>query len=562
MKYERLRRGFSRAAIFILSALVAGTVPVTAQPSGSYPAMACAQAEHSIVLKKGGVTAAPPEPGCVPVEIPVPPESVRWAAWIPSDGTDEAERVTLEGAERHDRFEPTLARVERRDTLPPRPPALLVGQSLIEGITARPFGVEERVEVSRGDRRVTLTCREGSQPAGIILDPGAVRIPQGASLAIRVSAENGSGFRAGLVPAGSSAEALWPLPAQGTTDLAVPQTRELRDSPWLIVACPAGGGSMAISDLKLVPHLSDPERPIPKAAWAWKPDLWRDRPDVLLQRARSSGLSRLFISVEIEDGQLKGATALAAFVERARDLGIATAIVEGDPGMALQPGRTAAVSRLSAIQAYQQNAAPKARLAGVQYDIEPYLLPAFATDPAGVLEGWATTIRALRQATDLELDLVLPFWLTGQDLASKSVLPAIKEAADRITVMAYRTTLDDLQAAAEPFLSWGATEGVPVHIALESGPIADEQHRVYQRSARGELLIHPQGTRALVLLLDGPVEHAAPLAFMLSRTINIRGSIVSFLGESQRMIELADQAAGIFRAWPSFGGLAFHGLLE
>lgn len=535
---------------------------MNAQPSGSYPALACDQAGQSVALRKRGEPAAPPGPGCTPVELPVPPESVRWAAWVPAEGIANVERVTLEGADRNNRFEPAAARLDRPDARPPRPSALPVGRSFIEAVTARPFGVEERVEVSRDNRRLILTCRDGSRTAGIILDPGAFRVPHGAALAIRFSTENASGFGAGLTPAGSSTETLLPLSSSGTTDLAIPPASEFRDSPWLIIACPAGRGSMTLSDLELVPHAPATGRAIPKAAWAWQPGLWRDRPDILLQRARSSGLSRLFVSVEIEGNRLKDATAFAAFVERARDLGIAIVIVEGDPGMVLEPGRAAALSRLAAIGTYQQNAAATARIAGVQYDIEPYLLPAFATNPAEVLTGWATTIGTLRQATDLELDLVLPFWLPDHDLAPRSVMPAIKNAADRITVMAYRTTLDDVQAVAEPFLSWGATEGIPVHIALEAGPIADEQHRVYQRAARGELLIHPEGTRALVLLLDGPAELSVPLVFTFSHAIDVPGSIVSFRGASERMIGLADQAADIFHAWPSFGGFAFHGLLE
>jgi hypothetical protein len=281
-----------------------------------------------------------------------------------------------------------------------------------------------------------------------------------------------------------------------------------------------------------------------------------------LQQAQSSGLSRLFVSVEIDGPQLKDEVAFGSFVKHARRLGIAIVIVEGDPGMALEPGRTEALARLAAIGAYQQSAAPSARIAGVQYDIEPYLLPAFGQDPADVLEGWATTITSLRQATGLDLDLVLPFWLADHDLAARSVLPAIKAAADRITIMAYRTALPDLQAAAEPFLSWGTAEGVPVHVALEAGPIGDELHRVYRPASRGELLIYPQGQRAVVLLLHRSAQEKMPLAFALSHEIKASGSKVSFLGNSEQMIAVSGHAANIFRAWPSFGGLAFHGLVE
>lgn len=557
----RNKRAAGLAAAASLVSVLAGNQPAMAQNMPSFPAFACPQTGSSIALvKREGSTSTAPE--CLPVDLPVPFESVRWATWVPGDKLANIERIALERVLLNNAFEYSSARLDSKDLGPPHPKTLAVGQSLVKTVTPRPFGVEERVAISSDNGQITLTCRDGNQPAGVILDPGAVHIPQGATLAVRWSAEGDSGFKAGLTRSGASAEAVQPLRTGEQSDLAVPEDPSLRDAPWFVVACPDGAGSIRISDFQLVPSSSLQKTPIPKAAWAWKPALWKDDPEALLQRTQSLGLSRLFVSVDIEGSKVKDAATFREFVKRAQTLGIAVVVVEGDPEMVLEAGRAAALSRLAALDAYQKNADPVSRIAGVQYDIEPYLLPAFATNPADILEGWSTTVRLLRQATDMELDLVLPFWLPGHELAAASLLPSIKTAANRITVMAYRTNPQDLQAAAELFLSWGSTEGVPVHVALEAGPIPEEKHHIYRPAPHGELLLVPQGDRALLLLLEQPNQDATQFSFAFSHTIAVPGSGVSFLGDTGRMIATADEASDIFRAWPSFAGVAFHGLVE
>jgi len=256
--------------------------------------------------------------------------------------------------------------------------------------------------------------------------------------------------------------------------------------------------------------------------------------------------------------------ALARFVETARGAGVEIVVVEGDPGMALEEGRRIALNRQAAILAYERGAEPTQRLAGLQYDIEPYLLPDYAGDPAAVQLGWAETIKALHRAgPGLTLDIVLPFWLADDENAVATVLSAVARAAGRITVMAYRTDGAAIQAAAEPLLAWSDREGVPVHVALEAGPLEDEVARFYSRAPKGELWVAPQaGGGMLALQLDEPRADPRALVYGLSYEIATPAHRVSFLGDEKRLMREADAVAAAFQAWPSFGGIAYHGAIE
>jgi hypothetical protein len=315
------------------------------------------------------------------------------------------------------------------------------------------------------------------------------------------------------------------LSGRGT--LAVPEDGRLRDNPALVAVCPAGAASFRVTALTLVPSREPPA--VARSAWAWKPESWRIDPEALLSAAERHAIGRLFVSVEIADDVLKHEAEFASFVTMARARGVAVVPVEGDPAMALAEGRAMAVRRLRVLAAYQSRAAPEARLAGVQYDIEPYLLP-YAADPEPILSGWAETLRALKDAAgDLPLDLALPFWLPEDEAAERLVLPAVEAVASSVTAMAYQTTADALQRAAEPLLAWGAVRGRAVHVALEAGPLDDEVTRRYREAPGGELLAVPHEGGSLLLLAtaSGPTRGAR--SFALERETVAAAENVSFL---------------------------------
>jgi hypothetical protein len=181
------------------------------------------------------------------------------------------------------------------------------------------------------------------------------------------------------------------------------------------VLCPQEAGALLLQDLRLSPVAAPPGDRPPLATWIWQPDAWARAPGALLDRAEAEGVRTLFLGLDVASGRVRDADALRALNEEAHRRGLRVLAVEGDPAMVPPRGRHHAVARARAIRAYQERAPQAARLDGVQYDIEPYLLPEFDPRDEADLRAWADTYADLNRALDARLDIVLPFWIAGTD---------------------------------------------------------------------------------------------------------------------------------------------------
>lgn len=570
-----MNRGAKRAAglitWLIVSVLQPGGFALGQQAVGAaadptrpvYRAMLCSDRSGRLTITEAPQE-APPGEGCRSLGLPVPPDSVRWAGALPAATPPGPDSLVLSGTGRDADFQPTAASFAERPGPPARPGPLALDQPLIPGLSARVFGVEERATFTRTDSEITLQCRPGARAAGLVLDPGPARLPHGAALVLRWHVTGDPGFAAAHAGADSDGQSL-PLPPDGILDQAPSRSAAAWEAPRFVLSCPADAGSLTLHDLRLAPQ---PAARMPaqaaRSAWAWRSQRWREAPERLVAEARALGTDRLFVSVEIADGTILEEARFSDFVRLAGASGIAVAAVEGDPGMALDAGRTEAIRRLEALAAYQRRSTDDRRLAGVQYDIEPYLLPGFRTDPERILRGWATTLDGLSAAAPpLALDLVLPFWLPLHG-ASDLVLPTVRRVAERVTVMAYRTAPSEILAAAEPMLAWSTEAGRPLHVALEAGPVGDETTRTYRRAKSGDLLLVTEpGGGGLALLLAQPVTlTASDRLYSQQRESTFPGARVSFLSDRHRLEEALTQVSARSSAWPSFSGIALHGLID
>lgn len=516
------------------------------------PAFVCRNPDGRTVVK---TAADGPAGTCQVAELPVPPAAIRWGQWLPHAAEPGASLV-LDGTGQGLEFTPGSARWHRSDAPPDRGPALPLGTNLLAVAALRPFGAEERTTTARSGEAIRIACSVGSKPAGVVLDLSPQRLPDGARLRIRLQADRAPGFRAGVAPRGGTPEHWTDLGAGGGD---IDPAGAPGDAWWLVIACPDDPGELSLESAVLVPEPA-PSRPVGYAAWAWAPHLWRDEGVRLLARASALGLDRLFVAVAIADGAIRDEAAFGRFVADARRLGIAVTVVEGDPAMALPEGRAVALRRLEALRTYQARAPEPARLEGVQYDIEPYILPAYAAEPAVVQRGWGDTIAALGAASGpLALDFVLPFWLAG-DEAAGAVLPQLQRTAASITIMAYRTAPEAVQAAAEPLLAWASHQGIPARVALEAGPLGNEVARTYTPSPEGDVWVVPIPDGAVALILNGRMRLPVGQGFALAREDVSPADRVSFLGDQARMRAVANHSLTMFRAWSAFEGFAFHGL--
>lgn len=443
----------------------------------------------------------------------------------------------------------------RRGDAAARLPALPAGADLLGQARATAFGVEERCRGQAREGGIDLICRPGTSAAGLLLRFDS-RYPRGAALAGAVSARGDPGFRVQFAhPGEDAADAREALTADA---LPIPVGRDDRPARLVILAPPAGG-TLRIDRAMLAP-LAPPTAPRGGGgAWAWEPALWQRSGPALLDAAAARGLDRLSVTLAVRGDRVEDGAALVAFVREARLQGIAVEAVEGDPDMVLEDGLASALVRARAIAAWQKAAPPDARLAGVQYDIEPYTLPAWGREPAS-WRGWARAVRALARAAGAPVHLILPFWVAEEE-EGRAFLAEVESSASGITIMAYRTDAAAVAVIAEPLLAWAGAAGKPVRVALESGPVAEEAEESFAPAPRGRIAVRetPAGTaRATLLNRDAALPGALMYAFT-ARTAAPPAQI-SFLGDERRMVETARELAGPLSAWSAFEGFAYHGL--
>lgn len=443
-------------------------------------------------------------------------------------------------------------RLSLRERTPETPLPLPLMSDLLEGATARPFGVEERCRVAGTAGGLALECDAGSAAAGVVVDLGGT-LPRGASLAAAVRSRGAAGFSTQLVSAGADAESPLAL-KEGATRLPVPGAGA--GPAQLAIVAPAEGGRLQLEGLELVAAVPKGEGAA-RSAWAWEPRRWRDEPERLIAEAVARGVRRLSVTLDIPEGRVRDPAALGRFVGLAGDAGLTVEAVEGDPQMVEAGGLGRALERARAIAAYQAEAPAKARLAGVQYDIEPYSLAGWGRPPTD-FTAWAGAVNRLAAAAATRIDLVLPCWIADTD-SGRAFLAEVRPSLRSLTAMTYRTDPAALTRAAEPLLHWGAAAGVPVRIALEAGPVADEWEELFAPAPAGTLAVKAGAGASAELYAAATAVAGAAMYASLGRT-RVRGDRISFLGDEARMMATAGRLEPAFAAWPSFAGYAFHGL--
>ncbi|HEY1104088.1 MAG TPA: hypothetical protein VGE70_11765 [Burkholderiaceae bacterium] len=467
--------------------------------------------------------------------------------------------LTLSGTPHADRFSISdLTPHAGSEALPPTPP-LPYSRNLLPLLQVRVFGAEARATLPPAGEGVVLQCTPGSQPAGLVLSaerplPGSPALLQmqvrGAGL-FQLHAVNAdeaarqSGTMLGEIHPGDSRPLhRYPLPRTAPGAHAW--------SHWTI-ACPPSSAQLVLQNLQLQPAAAGP---VPaRSAWVWQPGAWRDTPDTVLARAQRHGIQTLFITVPLAAGAVQDPASLGRFIAQARAADVAVWAVDGDPRMVLPREHAIAAARARAFAQYNRQAAPQARLAGVQFDVEPYLLPGYDLATEQWERHYVALVAALQDAAGgLPLDMVVPFWWGSH----ATLRDAMASHVNSLTVMNYRTDPAEIVRFAQPWLEWGSRWGKTVRVALEAGPIAPETQRRYTPQATGELwLLALQGQHFLVLLANAAPNPHGP-AFRASGSRLLTGDATTFHAQPQRLLELLPALEAQFSAWPEFAGMALH----
>jgi hypothetical protein len=419
----------------------------------------------------------------------------------------------------------------------------------------RTFGDEGRASTNLNGATAALTCNEGHSPAGLIIPLGAPAA--GAALKVVLEIEATAGFRAQVVDAALEATASGRLIDGGSSQFEAPLPPA--SSINLIVSCPLTEGVLKIRGGRVegVSHGTPPRR----SAWAWEPEIWKDQGDALIDVSVNRAIAELYISLPIESGGVEHQSSLEKFVATAHLRGLRVLAVEGDPGMIWEAGTGHALSRAAAVAAYNRPRQRSERLDGLQYDIEPYLQPGFASSSETFWLRWARTLLALQKSYGDAIEVVVPYWMLSSP-GGQEGLELLGPEIKGLVIMAYRTKPAEIIEAAAPLLSWATKRDLPARVALESGMLAQEHHKVYVKAPEGDLHVIRFDDVAAVVLFDRVSKSDAGRAYKLSHIVAGQPNRVSFANDTAALLRAADILEHHLIAWPAFAGLALHGLGE
>jgi hypothetical protein len=194
----------------------------------------------------------------------------------------------------------------------------------------------------------------------------------------------------------------------------------------------------------------------------------------LLEFVKGKGITELYVATATEYEAADGFAALAELVRQAQRLDIEIFWVCGDPSWALSARHARALEVIDwagRINALLRNLElPEIR--GLQYDVEPYLLPEWKASPAAIEPQYAALLAELRDATraaGFELWLDVPFWLGERVFQGTSLGRLAVGASDGIVIMAYRNTVSGIVEKATDLLRDSGAKARSVVVAMETG---------------------------------------------------------------------------------------------
>ncbi len=464
-----------------------------------------------------------------------------------------------------------VSEVDALGSRTPRPaPGLRIGENLLLRSNALLFGSDER-SAWLDDHEIQ--CRAGNNPAGVqYINESSW--PAGVERHLLIEASGRGEFQVavsdqariateqplpiGVVPLGDSEQPVsrqFPLPAGS--------------QPWqaLTIACPQQLSSIRLHNVAILPGPAalDSNATSTRSAWLWSPRLWQQDADTMWRIVAEQQLQELYLTIPVADDGSLPTTELQALLAEASARGIQVWPVIGDRRDVLPTAWPALRKRISAYARFNAENAGRPALAGVQLDIEPYLLPGFNLNPAYWRDRYLQTIDFARGVVGplLRIDLAIPVWWGSQPDFGSEFLARLVPYHVSLTIMNYRTNSQQLLAGAQPFLNWGDSFGREVSIGLEAGSLQDEMQRLYRpANATGELWEFAVGNQAVLALFAQPVSGLPGQAFGLTEERLFSASNLTFQGNLQRLQTMAGFLTANLSRWTSFRGVSLHGLDE
>ncbi len=502
----------------------------------------------------------PSEPGCVTRALPIDPGTVLAVLPAPRrpDGAPEAQTVTIAGTTAQGSFEAREVTVMPASLATPAP-YLVPGADLRAVASVAPLGPLGRATLDSNGDDTILDCAPGTEPAGIAFS--TARLPPIPGMALRVVHTSDQDFRVVVArpdaPTSITPRLLAKLrAAESATESYVPLPPDLpADTPLDVdVLCPTAGGHLTLTEVVLE---AQTKLPPGRAAWVRDARHWQDDAADVFSRTQRWDLTRLYIGVPFSESGLADPQALAGFVADASSRGIDVWALLTDPAKPNDSERTPLAAAGAALADYNAGVSGEAQLKGVMVEYAPERLWRYVGDPAAEAQAFVARVQPLKPVVGMPLAVAVPAWLA----TDASIAERWADALDAVTVITDRTDPTDIRRSVARFLAWGTRSRRPVEVALEAVPLDDSERGRFVRAESGELWLVTLGSGDVLVLLKEAASGLPGIAFQQEEVVPVPAASRSFAGQSARLREALTPLGRELGAWPSFAGVAFHGLL-
>ncbi len=202
--------------------------------------------------------------------------------------------------------------------------------------------------------------------------------------------------------------------------------------------------------------------------WQWYTGLIVSAPRTLLSFATTHHVNVIYLQVNSSIA----ASSYAAFIATAARDGVKVVATSGNPTWGTSAGQAPLLAFVSWVEAYNtQN--PSHPFAGINLDIEPYVLPAWSSSQATVVSQWMANVQAAVSAAGshgLTVSVAIPFWLNSIPAAGggESLGLWMAQHTQQLVIMAYRSTVAGVESVAAAELQDGADVGRPAVVAVDT----------------------------------------------------------------------------------------------
>lgn len=230
----------------------------------------------------------------------------------------------------------------------------------------------------------------------------------------------------------------------------------------------ASGSAVLLAALFVV--LLRPSVPEAKATWLWDAKLVENHTEEIIEFAKEQGVTTLFLQIgsEVSDASYR------RFVAAASEAKLEVHALNGHPEWALREERKEANRFLNWVKQYNDESRPEERFAGVQLDVEPYLLKRWSTDRDLMVEQWMESVRVwaeLAERNQLQIGAALPFWLNGiehEELGEgRDLRQWMIDKFDYVALMAYRNAADAIYEVSRATLEEADVQSKRVWVGVE-----------------------------------------------------------------------------------------------